>query len=237
MRILSVDDDAHLLELEAEFFEDLGYEFHGVGSQLEAQPLLHQMEFDAALIDYHLAESTGRLLCAAIMRSHPKTKVVVITADHAPETERAVYDLGVKHLLHKPFRFRQLLDILEQGSDDVALGPRLTIYQSAGEDEIDSLKRMLLADPSNGQVKWLLAFTFYKASKYGDAAHLLKEILRADPRSKLALYYLGACQYRFGLYEDAIKSWEKLTEVDPGGPMAKKAVEHLERARYLAASG
>lgn len=232
MLLLGVDDDPILLELATEYFEDLGHAFVACRSQLEAQPLLAAHRFDAAMVDYHLERGTGKLLAATILRNYPKTKLVVVTGDHAPETERAVREIGVRHLLYKPFRFRELMNVLIE-KDAKTTGPRLTIYGQVADDELGALKHVLLADPANDQAKWLLAFGYYRAGKYGDAAHLLKDLLRLEPDNKLALYYLGACQYRFGIYEDAVANWRRIVHLDPTGPLSKKAKEHLDRTEKL----
>lgn len=232
MRILGVDQDPVLLELGAEYFEDLGHRFEKCQSLFDAQTLLAQESFDAAFIDYHLAGGTGgRTLVQYVLKSLPKLRLVVVSGDHAPETEAAVKSLGVANFLAKPFRFRQLLNMLDAGTS--AKGPRLTVYGEVEPVEIEALKQILFKDPANLEARWLLAFAFYRAGDYGDACHLLKEILRARPDNGLALYYLGACNYRFGVYEEAVLYWRRLIEIDQGGPLSKKAIEHLERAEIF----
>lgn len=233
MRILGVDDDEMLLELASEFFEDLGHEFHGCKSQLEAQPLLGQYRFDAALVDYHIGAGTGRLLIGTVLRDYPGTQVIVITGDYDPDIRNAVERMGVKHVLYKPFRFKQLLDLLDEGRTGSHTGPRLTIYGGVQDDELEALKRVLMDDPANLEAKWLLAFTYYKANKFADAAHLLKQLLDQQPDNKLALYYVAACEYRLGFYEDAVESWTRVAKVDEGGSLGKKVREHMERALAL----
>lgn len=235
MVILGIDEDAVLLELASEYFEDLGHTFLACRSQLEAQPLLASHRFDGVMVDYHLERGNGKLLVTSILRSHPKTRLVVVTGDHDPDTEREVHALGVQHLLYKPFRFRELMALLVP-SDSGRTGPRLTVYGQVDEDELGALKSILMEDPRNDQAKWLLAFGYYRAGKYADASHLLRDLLRDDRDNKLALYYLGASQYRFGVYEDAVKSWQHIVALDPRGPLSKKAQEHIQRAEALIAA-
>lgn len=232
MKILGIDNDPVILELAAEYFEDLGHVFLGCRSALDAQPLLSGHRFDAALVDYHLEGGSGRHLITTVLREYPATKLVVLTGDHAPETAEAVAKLGAKNLLYKPFRFRQVLDIIA-ARDQSATGPRLTVYGAIDDDELGELKALLMTDPANDQARWLLAYGYYKAGKYGDATHLLKQILTGSPGNTLALYYLGACQYRFGVYEDAVETWSTLVERDCDGTLGKKAKEHVARALKL----
>lgn len=232
MVILGIDEDPVLLELASEYFEDLGHTFLACRGQLEAQPLLASHRFDAVMVDYHLERGSGRLLITSIVRSHPKTRLVVVTSDHDPATERDVRSLGVQHLLFKPFRFRELMRVLAP-KEPGRTGPRLTVYGHVDQDELGALKTVLMEDPGNDQARWLLAFGYYKAGKYADASHLLRELLRRDEGNKLALYYLGASQYRFGIYEDAIRTWRQLVERDPQGPLSKKSLEHIAAAQEL----
>lgn len=236
MLILGADDDPVLLELASEFFEDLGHTFLTCRSQIEAQPLLAQHRFDAALVDYHFEQGNGRHLVRTILTTYPRTKLVVTTGDHAPETEAAVRDLGARHLLYKPFRLKQVLEIVSASSGAVT-GPRLTVYGTVETDELGELKQLLLTDPKNTQAKWLLAFGYYRAGKYGDATHLLKMLLAQDPENLLALYYLGACQYRFGVYEDAVQTWSLVVDAEPDGTLGRKAREHVGRALQLIEQG
>ncbi len=237
MRILLVDDDPLFLELAREFFEDSAHSLEACSTQLEAQGLLAEGRFDSAVVDFRLQGGAGKLLVSTILRSHPGMRLVVVTGDHAPETRSEVAALGARHLLFKPFRFRQLLDALEEGRTTGPSGPRLTVYQSIDEEEIDALKRVLMSDPGDSQARWLLAFSYYRAHKYADSSHLFREILKADGGNRLALYYLGACQYRFGLYEDAVRSWEKVAVLDPDGPLGRKVKEHVAKARELIETG
>ena len=236
MLILGADDDPVLLELACEFFEDLGHTFLVARSQIEAQPLLAQHRFDAALVDYHFEKGNGPRLIQNILQHYPRTKLVVTTGDHAPETAAAVKELGARHLLYKPFRFKQVLEIVSTSSGAIT-GPRLTVYGTVDTDELGELKQLLLADPGNTQVKWLLAFGYYRAGKYSDATQLLKMLLAEDPGNQLALYYLGACQYRFGVYEDAVETWSQVVEADPDGTLGRKAKEHVGRALQLIQQG
>jgi CheY-like chemotaxis protein len=235
MIILGIDEDPVLLELTTEYFEDLGHTFLACRSQMEAQPLLTAHRFDAVVVDYHLERGGGKLLIASILRSHPRVRLVVVSGDHNPETEREVRAMGVQNLLYKPFRFRKLMGLVSP-RESGKTGPRLTIYGEVAEDELGALKSVLMEDPRNDQAKWLLAFGYYRAGKYANAGHLFRELLREDGDNKLALYYLGASQYRFGVYEDAVRSWKHIVELDPKGPLSKKAREHILHAQELIVS-
>ncbi len=233
MVILGVDGDPVLLELASEYFESLGHSFLACRSHLEAQSMLRQTTFHAALVDYHLDRGAGRELISTLLRNYPKTRLVVTTGDHDPETAVAAKALGVRNLLFKPFRFKQIMDVITQ-QDPGSTGPRLTVYgQMQNDDELGELKALLLNDPADHQARWLLAFGFYRAGKYGDASHLLKTILKEDLENKLALYYLGTCRYRLGIYRQAVENWGRVVELDDGGPLGKKAKEHVARALRL----
>lgn len=228
-----MDADEVLLELAAEFFEGHGHDFEAASDALTAQAHLTAGRFDAVLIDYHLPAGTGPGLIRSVLREYPGTRLVVLTGDHAPETRAQAEELGARRILDKPFRFRQLLDLLEEDRAGGKVGPALTRYERIDEGQIGQLKQALLKDPRDAEARWLLAFAFYKAGKYADASHLLKQILEDEPDNALAWYYLGAARYRFGLYEDAVAAWEEASRLAAGQPLAERLVEHIARARGL----
>jgi DNA-binding response OmpR family regulator len=108
-RILVVDDDLELRENLAEVLVGFGFEAEMAESGEEALARLAAAEFDLVLLDLLMPGMGGMGTLAAIRRSFPKTKVVMLTAfatvDNAVEAMRN----GAEDYLAKPFRVDELL--------------------------------------------------------------------------------------------------------------------------------
>lgn len=69
---------------------------------------------DAVVLDYRLPDSNDLTLLATVRRLSPDSAVVLMTAFGTPEVVKDALDLGVYHVLHKPFEMHDLESLLRE---------------------------------------------------------------------------------------------------------------------------
>jgi DNA-binding NtrC family response regulator len=69
---------------------------------------------DAVVLDYRLPDSNDLTLLATVRRLSPDSAVVLMTAFGTAEVVNGALDLGVDHVLHKPFEMHDLQSVLEK---------------------------------------------------------------------------------------------------------------------------
>ena len=69
---------------------------------------------DAVVLDYRLPDSSDLTLLATVRGLSPEAVVVLMTAFGTPEVMKGALDLGVRHVLHKPFEMHDLKSLLEE---------------------------------------------------------------------------------------------------------------------------
>ena len=127
--ILFVDDEAPLVRLGEEMLAGLGFEPVGFESSQRALEafLADPMRFDLLLSDSVMPEITGLMLAAEIHAIRPELPILLMTAHNVPMPTPALREAGVRAVLKKPIRSRELvaaiLPLLGQSYADL---PRLT---------------------------------------------------------------------------------------------------------------
>lgn len=69
---------------------------------------------DAVVLDHRLPDSNDLTLLANLRRLSPESVLVLMTAFGTPEVVKGALDLGVNHVLHKPFEMQDLKSLLEE---------------------------------------------------------------------------------------------------------------------------
>ena len=69
---------------------------------------------DAVVLDHRLPDSNDLTLLANLRRLSPESVLVLMTAFGTPEVVKGALDLGVNHVLHKPFEMHDLKSLLEE---------------------------------------------------------------------------------------------------------------------------
>ena len=111
-RILLIDDDVHLAEPLAEYFQRFGFELVAAIRPSDGLALLEQGNFDAANLDVKLPEMDGIALCRTI-RKQSDLPIVMLTA-RGDVMDRVVgLELGADDYLPKPFEPRELVARLQ----------------------------------------------------------------------------------------------------------------------------
>jgi DNA-binding response OmpR family regulator len=122
-RILVVDDDENILNLERTILEQKGFEVTGAGGGAEALKLLAEHSFDLVLLDVMMPEVDGFTVCRKIKDdpSIQEVPVIFLTAKGGGEALAEGFESGAVMYINKPFTANKLLTIvntmLESGSN------------------------------------------------------------------------------------------------------------------------
>jgi DNA-binding response OmpR family regulator len=122
-RILVVDDDENILNLEKTILEQRGFEVTGAVGGAEALEVLAKKPFDLVLLDVMMPEVDGFTVCRKI-KENPRLKdlpVIFLTAKGGGEALAEGFESGAVMYINKPFTANKLLTIvntmLEAGSN------------------------------------------------------------------------------------------------------------------------
>ncbi len=113
-RILVVDDDADILNLERRVLEREGYEVITAADGAAALALLQAQAFDLLLLDIMMPGADGFEVSRAVPRAKGQraTPVVFVTARDDPQAMREGFRSGGTVFLTKPFTAGQLTRIV-----------------------------------------------------------------------------------------------------------------------------
>jgi DNA-binding response OmpR family regulator len=122
-RILVVDDDENILNLEKTILEQKGFDVTSAGGGAEALRLLGAGAFDLVLLDVMMPEVDGFTVCRKI-KEDPRLKdvpVIFLTAKGGGDALAEGFESGAVMYINKPFTANKLLTIvntmLESGSN------------------------------------------------------------------------------------------------------------------------
>jgi DNA-binding response OmpR family regulator len=122
-RILVVDDDENILNLEKTILEQKGFHVTPAGGGAEALRLLGTAMFDLVLLDVMMPEVDGFTVCRKI-KEDPRLKdvpVIFLTAKGGGDALAEGFESGAVMYINKPFTANKLLTIvntmLESGSN------------------------------------------------------------------------------------------------------------------------
>jgi DNA-binding response OmpR family regulator len=122
-RILVVDDDENVLNLEKTILEQKGFHVTPAAGGAEALRLLGGAAYDLVLLDVMMPEVDGFTVCRKI-KEDPRLKnvpVIFLTAKGGGEALAEGFESGAVMYINKPFTANKLLTIvntmLESGSN------------------------------------------------------------------------------------------------------------------------
>lgn len=113
-RILVVDDDENILNLERTILEQKGFEVTGAEGGNQALELLAGQTFDLILLDVMMPEVDGFSVCRKI-KEDPRLKdvpVIFLTAKGGGEALAEGFESGAVMYINKPFTANKLLTIV-----------------------------------------------------------------------------------------------------------------------------
>ena len=122
-RILVVDDDENILNLERTILEQKGFDVTAAGGGAEALQRLAERTFDLVLLDVMMPEVDGFTVCRKI-KEDARLKdipVIFLTAKGGGEALAEGFESGAVMYINKPFTANKLLTIvntmLESGTN------------------------------------------------------------------------------------------------------------------------
>lgn len=102
MRILVVEDEASIREVETAYLTKAGYEISEAANGAEALALVAEAAFDAAVIDLNLPGIDGLEVCRTI-RESSILPILIVTARGSDEDEVKGLEMGADDYIKKPF--------------------------------------------------------------------------------------------------------------------------------------
>lgn len=108
-KILVVDDDQDLRENLVEVLSDAGFSLAAAGNGETALAALEQEDFDLVLLDSIMPVMGGLEALPQIKRSHPKAKVIMLTAFSTVDSAVEAMRKGADDYIAKPFKIADLL--------------------------------------------------------------------------------------------------------------------------------
>ncbi len=109
MRLLVVEDEAHLARYLVRGLREEAYAVDHVGTWAEASELAFENEYDLAILDLMLPDGSGLDLLREWRAEDLRMPVLVLTARDTVEDKVTGLDLGADDYLTKPFEFEELL--------------------------------------------------------------------------------------------------------------------------------
>ena len=115
-RVLIVDDDAGLRTLLRMTLESAALEVDEAPDARVAEDRIAVLSPDVIVLDIHMPGLDGLSFCRGLKRTPETapTRIVLLTADDAPETAEAAWASGADAFLRKPFSPLELLDVVER---------------------------------------------------------------------------------------------------------------------------
>ncbi len=113
-KILVVDDDENILNLERTILEQKGFEVTTCGGGAEALEILAERVFDLVLLDVMMPEVDGFTVCRKI-KDDPRLKdipVIFLTAKGGGDALAEGFESGAVMYINKPFTANKLLTIV-----------------------------------------------------------------------------------------------------------------------------
>ena len=122
-RILVVDDDENILNLERTILEGKGFEVIAAPGGAQALDILSKQAFDLILLDVMMPEIDGFTVCRKIKEDArlKEVPVIFLTAKGGGEALAEGFESGAVMYINKPFTANKLLTIvntmLESGTN------------------------------------------------------------------------------------------------------------------------
>jgi len=130
MRILVIDDEAHIRKTTTLTLDALGHECEQAQNSAEALNLLKKCSFDAAFLDLRLGAEDGLELIPKLLAQEPKLNVIVFTAYSSIDTAVEAMRCGAVDYLAKPFTPEQIRQTLTRIENNQRLENRVVELES-----------------------------------------------------------------------------------------------------------
>jgi CheY-like chemotaxis protein/anti-sigma regulatory factor (Ser/Thr protein kinase) len=131
--ILVVDDDSVTRRLIRGLLEAAGFAVTEAGDASAAILAAGRQRFDLALLDVWLPDMGGLELLESLMRVQPGIKVVIMTADEAPQTLLKAIGGRAHRYVRKPVEPDHLVQLVRQTLESPARPPRIEVLSAKAE--------------------------------------------------------------------------------------------------------
>lgn len=134
-KILVVDDEHPILLLSQKILTKAGYEVLIASEGREALHLFvrHRSEIGLVITDLAMPGMNGFTLIWALRRAKPDLRVMVATGEGSEDNIRELEQMGVRHVLLKPFTSKRLLDSVSSAlADPVESVAALYVHEAIG---------------------------------------------------------------------------------------------------------
>jgi two-component system, NtrC family, response regulator AtoC len=108
LRLLIVDDDDQLRQTLERRFQKQGMAVAAAANACDALARAELEQFDVALLDLHLPDSTGIELLTRLKERQPELEALMLTAHGSLETAIQAMKVGAYDYLTKPFHLPEL---------------------------------------------------------------------------------------------------------------------------------
>jgi len=113
-RVLIVDDDKDLLEVITDLLELYGYEVYMAIEGEDALDVMKERDINAVVSDIRMPGMDGFYLMTEIKNNFPGVPVVLMTGFSPDDARDLAFSKGAAAFVAKPFRIRELSDILDK---------------------------------------------------------------------------------------------------------------------------
>lgn len=103
VKILIVDDDSHIRELQALFLKNEGFEIFEASNGVEALEIIETQVINLVILDIMMPEMDGWTLCQEIRRFDQEISLLMVTAKAEAPQKIKGFQLGTDDYLTKPF--------------------------------------------------------------------------------------------------------------------------------------
>ena len=119
-KLVAIDDEVEFTKTLDQFFSSRGYEVHVALTGTSGLELVEYHEPQVVLVDLKLPGMDGDELLSRIRRSHPDTRVIIITAyNDGGKTRERLLSLGAFAHFDKPLTsLRDLADAVKRALPD-----------------------------------------------------------------------------------------------------------------------
>ncbi len=107
--VLVLDDEPIVVERLAEALRREGFAVEGFTEGAAALRALRERPFRVVVTDLKMRPPTGMDLVREVRRSHPETRLLVITGYADRETWESLRKAGVADIVAKPFRLKDVV--------------------------------------------------------------------------------------------------------------------------------
>lgn len=147
-RVLLVDDDESLTRILARSLMRQGFDVVQTHTDEQAIKICEKQQFDKAIVDLKLAESSGLQLVPKLLEIQPNLEIVMLTGYSSIATAVEAIKLGAKNYLCKPADLDEILHAFGEKGITVEAGVE-TKPPSVDRLEWEHIQRVLQENEGN----------------------------------------------------------------------------------------